>query len=116
MNKVEALEWAADYADRNKIFEPVRNERGYADGWKIPTPAEKAKIISELAEQIVDPPSVEVSPFGAIALYIEEIVTELRKIRSYADIFNSDAAREIQNVSNRLEAFAKEFRGVSGSD
>lgn len=50
----EALEWAADYAQRAKIFEPIRNERGYADGWKPPTPAEKASVITELAREACD--------------------------------------------------------------
>lgn len=54
MRMVEALEWAADFAERSKIFQPVRNERGYADGWKPPTPAERAAVIKDLAETAVD--------------------------------------------------------------
>lgn len=55
---VEALEWAADYADRNKLFEPVVNSRGYADGWKPPTPAEKAQVITKLARDAMPDTSV----------------------------------------------------------
>jgi len=66
----EALEWAADYVERTKIFEPVRNERGYADGWKIPTPAERAKIITDLAKTVVEPAPLSdianLCPHGAI--------------------------------------------------
>lgn len=50
----EALEWAADYADRAKLFEPVVNARGYADGWKPPTPSEKADIILKIARNAMD--------------------------------------------------------------
>lgn len=57
MNRVEAMEWAADYAERSKIFAPITNSRGYSDGWKPPTPAEKARIIAELAETVVDEPA-----------------------------------------------------------
>lgn len=55
MSAIEALEWAADYCDRQKIFEPPRNDRGYiADGHKMPTVAEKVAIIKEIAEQVTD--------------------------------------------------------------
>ena len=57
MNMQEALEWAADYADRSKLFEPIANQRGYADGWKPPTPAEKARVITELAKEACGPAS-----------------------------------------------------------
>ena len=56
MEMSEALEWAADYTVRNKLFDPVVNQRGYSDGWKPPTPAEKMKIIKELAETVVTKP------------------------------------------------------------
>lgn len=55
----EALEWAADYCERNKIFEAPKNERGYTrDGWTAPTPAEKARIITDLAKTVLDEPKV----------------------------------------------------------
>lgn len=52
---IEALEWAADYADRNKIFETPMKSNGYPiDGHKPPTPAEKADIITKLARNATD--------------------------------------------------------------
>lgn len=55
MNMAEALEWAADYATRNKLFDAPLNQRGYVtDGWKHPTPAEKAEIIKSLAYAALD--------------------------------------------------------------
>lgn len=51
----EALEWAADYCDRTKMFEPPTNARGYVlDGWKAIPPAERANIITNLARTVVD--------------------------------------------------------------
>lgn len=54
MRSDEALEWAADYAERTKIFAPVVNSRGYPDGWKPPTPSEKLAVIKELAAAVTD--------------------------------------------------------------
>lgn len=53
MQPAEAFEWAADYAERAKLFEPVLNSRGYPDGWKPPTPAEKLDVIKRLAESVI---------------------------------------------------------------
>lgn len=50
----EALVWAADYAEQAKLFEPVLNARGYSDGWKPPTPAEKSDIILKIARNAMD--------------------------------------------------------------
>ena len=58
MNKAEAFEWAGDYVERMRLFEPVLNSRGYADGWKPPTPAEKTAVIKELAESVMDEPGL----------------------------------------------------------
>lgn len=56
MTPTEALEWAADYAERSKIWEPPKDNRGYVKGnWTDPTPAEKVKLIKELAETVIDP-------------------------------------------------------------
>ena len=55
MNKVEAMEWAADYAERNKLFLPPMKGNGYpVDGWKAPSAAERADIITKLAWQVMD--------------------------------------------------------------
>jgi hypothetical protein len=55
VNKIEALEWAADYAERNKLFEPALNNRGYpVDGQKPATPEERANIIIKLADQVTE--------------------------------------------------------------
>ena len=52
MKMDEALEWAADYAERSKLFEPVVNQRGYADHWTPPSPTDKASIIVALAKEV----------------------------------------------------------------
>lgn len=54
MDMSEALEWAADYAERAKIFEPPIKANGYvSDGWKPSTPAERTDIIIKLAREAV---------------------------------------------------------------
>lgn len=51
----EALEWAADYAQRAKLFEAPLNSRGYpVDGYKPVTPSEKADIILKIARNAMD--------------------------------------------------------------
>lgn len=58
MNMQEALEWAADYCDRNRIFVPPKNERGYdVSGWKPPTPEERVQVIATLAGTAISQPS-----------------------------------------------------------
>lgn len=53
MRMDEALEWAADYATRNKIFESEVNQRGYnAEKWAPPSSEEKARIITKLAKEV----------------------------------------------------------------
>lgn len=52
----EALEWAADYAERNKLFEGPVNKNGYTmDGWKSPTAVERVQIITDLARTVTSP-------------------------------------------------------------
>jgi hypothetical protein len=46
------MEWAADYAERHKIFE-VKNERGYADKIPQPTPAERAAVLLKIATWVM---------------------------------------------------------------
>lgn len=59
MDMMEALEWAAGYAERTKLFEVPTNGRGYAvDGAKPPTPQEKAAIVKDLALQVLTPTSM----------------------------------------------------------
>lgn len=54
---VEALEWAADYAQRTKLFDVPINSRGYTiDGMKAPDSTERVKIITELAKTVADKP------------------------------------------------------------
>lgn len=49
-DRMAALEWAADYAQRHGMFDQPLNARGYPqDGTKPPTPSEKADIILKLA-------------------------------------------------------------------
>jgi hypothetical protein len=55
MDMAQALEWAAKFAEDTKLFEPVLNARGYADGWKPPDPHDKSVIITELAKTVVTP-------------------------------------------------------------
>lgn len=98
MTPTEALEWAADYADRNNIFTAPRNDRGYIkDGWKEPTPAEKISVIKELAASVIDYPVVTLPGQDQISLlkeidhilhdalgglYNEEVKDKIRTVRS----------------------------------
>ena len=53
-DRMAALEWAADYAERNKMFDVPVTPRGYAVGdAKPPTPEQKAAIIIKLADWIM---------------------------------------------------------------
>lgn len=77
----EALEWAADYATRNKLFDAPLNQRGYPmDGWKGPTAEEKRAIITKLARDAyeVDPETSGV----AMNLFLETILESLDKASS----------------------------------
>ncbi len=53
MTPVEAMEWAADYAERHKLFEVPQNSRGYpVDGHKHLSASEKAEIIISIAKTV----------------------------------------------------------------
>lgn len=116
MNKVEALEWAADYVVRNKLFDAPVNQRGYpVDGWQNPTPAERAKIISDLADQAMQQVEPELigNPMAPLAVFLEQQVQELRAIRAKVDGLEGN---NIQNVSNWLERMAKELLSGGNND
>lgn len=91
MRMDEALEWAADYTTRNKLFEPVLNNRGYPDGWKPPTPADKAGIIVGLANEIV---KVEDEKF------LQGILQELHNAAMQTN--EDDMVRYINSIHNSL--------------
>lgn len=71
MNMTEALDWAAQYAKDNKLFEPDLNARGYVkDGWIAPSAETKLKVIKELAMTVYQAPRLEdiatLCPHGAM--------------------------------------------------
>lgn len=114
MNLTEALEWAADYAERNNIFAPVTNSRGYSDGWKPPTPQEKSEIIQKLAQTVYESEQPKsVAGDMILVTYLEGAVTELRRLRAG---LQGPTADQIQELSNRLDQLAKEIKGASGSN
>lgn len=109
MKMQEALEWAGDYAERNKLFEPVANQRGYADGWKPPSPADKAKVIMDLARQacLDSPGSYELSKGSVLTeLDIENLRVVLGELDSVSSEYDIDevkvTARSISNVLRTL--------------
>lgn len=66
---VEAMEWAADFAERSKVFEAPKNDRGYVkDGWTSPSPAERAQVIMDLAATVVERPAKVESPVSLLAI------------------------------------------------
>jgi hypothetical protein len=86
MTPTEALEWAADYAERNNIFTAPKNDRGYVkDGWKEPTPADKVTLIKELAASVVD---YETTPLVLATGHLLGVVRNAVKI--LADARTSD--------------------------
>lgn len=59
MNAIEAMEWAADYAARNKLFDPPMKSNGYVvDGYKPITAPEKVDMIIKIAATVVEPLTV----------------------------------------------------------
>lgn len=61
MKMDEALEWAADYVERNKLFETPLKSNGYpVDGWKPPSVTERVALITDLAKTVVE--SVDTKP------------------------------------------------------
>lgn len=55
MKMIEALEWAADYAQRSQLFVAPLNNRGYVkDGWADPTPEAKTAVILKIATEVCD--------------------------------------------------------------
>lgn len=97
MKPEEALEWAADFAERSKIWEAPKNDRGYAkSGWTEPTPAEKVALIIELAATVTDSPNeVSGETAGAMAHIIKFTVEAL------------DAAKQVDPVGYNYPRISK---------
>lgn len=104
MNMNEALEWAADYCERNKLFEPVKNDRGYAhNSWTPPTPAQKLEIISSLAHQVTESQPTQVTSIAESA-FLTCVLN---------DLINAEhGGGNWQTVRNVIEA----LRGRLGND
>lgn len=67
MNMSEAMEWAADFAVRSKLFDPPIKQNGYAvDGWKAPSSYDKTEIIIKLAREAMTG-SADAEPVKRIA-------------------------------------------------
>lgn len=101
MNAVEAMEWAADYAERNQLFAVPMNGRGYpVDGMKPPTHPEKVQMLRDLAASVTDEP---LSPDSArqVRRLLVDCVHDLKGGRS-ADPFRYDP-HTVSDVEMRLE-------------
>lgn len=71
MTMIEALEWAADYCERNNLFISPKNDRGYVEaGWKPPTNAERVEIIRKLAVDVCTA-GTDKSPLVEMATILE---------------------------------------------
>lgn len=104
MNMAEALEWAADYAKRNDLFEAPKNNRGYVkDNWHDPSPAEKLAVIKELAETVYVPPTPASQPIAYQA--IENLYHEHRAPTVYdgRDLIHPNFIREIKELFDGRE-------------
>lgn len=97
LNMVESLEWAADYADRMKLFDPKMNGRGYpVDGSKPVTADERAEIIIRLARQACDTKAA-----GGALMADTEILVRWRKLLQDAYI-NKDWHR-VEGVTQQIK-------------
>lgn len=107
MNKVEAMEWAADYAERTKIFEAPVNSRGYTiDGWRGISSAERAEVIAGLANQVVEDRTYRADP-KAIVDTLEAIVDRLEKAKSPDPVRYTPI--EVANAISRIRELIKEI-------
>lgn len=53
-DRIAAMEWAADYVERQKIFEVPLKRNGYPlDGYQAATVQERAKIIIQIAHWVM---------------------------------------------------------------
>lgn len=96
MNMTEALEWAADYAERNKIFEPPVNRAGYVrDGWMVPSPSDRADVIKDLAYVAVDDQGSK-----AHLEFLRKVLTQLARL---------DPALSAGSMENRLTKIQDEI-------
>lgn len=105
MDLTEALEWAADYADRNKLFAPPMNQRGYpVDGWQNPTPAERTAIIKDLAQSVYvskHPPEQE--SLRELSKFLNDEISYLNSIQARlmamgSDVISSDLLSSIDRI------------------
>jgi hypothetical protein len=106
----EALEWAADYAERNKLFAPIRNERGYADNWKPPTPADKLAVITQLAQSTAAPDSASSQrDWGLLA---DEVARLERLIKKIANTLPREEYETITGLHDNLFELARRNGGI----
>lgn len=102
------MEWAADYAERNKLFEPPKNERGYArDGYKFPTPSEKANIIIELAQTVTEDPAKGSYYLTKISLELKNLAEYLEQAQDPSEDYVSKSA--VRAVHDKLVDLWKEL-------
>lgn len=118
MNMQEALEWAADYAERNELFKPVANQRGYTDGWKPPTPAEKVSVIKDLAEAACDDSSgfvpsesyqANVRDWKLLGNEVGRLEGVMSKIQ---DQLSFETEKELEGIHSNLFDLAKRNDGI----
>jgi hypothetical protein len=106
----EALEWAADYAERNKLFAPVRNERGYADNWKQPTPADKLAVITQLAQSTTAPDSASSQrDWGLLA---NEVARMERLIKKIANSLSKEEYDTFTAIYDNIFELARRNGGI----
>src|SRR4051794_33197523 len=88
------------------------NDRGYPrDGWKPPTPADKVKLITELAQTAIDPPDpVAIGSDGASVVVAASVDGGWREFVREGILHNLYAARKethLVGMADQLDSIIK---------
>lgn len=103
MSPIEALEWAADYADRHKLFEVPTNRNGYpVDGFKQLTPAERVDVLQKLAATVMTPAGITVSISEA---FLAEMTEQLQEV--YDSLCDSKPGEAKTSVLDMLQTVGR---------
>lgn len=102
-NLAESLEWAADFAARNKLFDAPMKSNGYpVDGWKGPTAEERTSIILSLAKEVM---KVEDEKF------LQDLLYDLHETSKQTN--EDDILRYVNSVHNSVFIY---MRGKASKD
>lgn len=95
MPSPESMDWAASYAQANKLFEIQIKSNGYpVEGQPVLTPAEKARILMELAAG-VDQPVVGIKEPAPIN---QDFLDALAQLNGVVTLIESNLVRRAPTV------------------